>query len=80
MPMLMLGLLLLALKAGGWVQLGWPWVLSPFGLALLWWWWADWSGYTQRQAMRKDQARREARLAKARAQLRADSDVGSRGK
>jgi small Trp-rich protein len=29
----------------------WSWwiVLSPFGLAVVWWAWADWSGYTKKQ-------------------------------
>jgi small Trp-rich protein len=43
-----------------WVEMG-----LPFGLAVLWWFWADTSGWTQRKAMEKVDARREARRQKA---------------
>ena len=45
----------------------WSWwmVLAPFGLAVLWWAWADWSGYTKRKAMQKEDAKKAARIAKA---------------
>ena len=65
MYLLGLGLLLLALK---FLALGpvatWSWwlVLAPFGLAVLWWAWADAYGYTRRQVMRREQARRQARI------------------
>ncbi len=55
-----LGLLLVLLK---WAEFGvvasWSWwaVLSPFGVAVLWWAWADASGYTKRQQMRKIEER-----------------------
>ena len=67
MAFILLGVLLLVLKLGGWVQFNkdevWAWaiVLSPFGLAALWWWWADSSGLTQRQAMDALDAKKEAR-------------------
>ena len=65
MYLLGLGLLLLALKffALGAVA-AWSWwlVLTPFGLAVLWWAWADAYGYTRRQVMRREQARRQARI------------------
>ncbi|TSE25049.1 small Trp-rich protein [Tepidimonas sediminis] len=73
MVALVIGVILLGLKLAGvsWVAgLGWHWVLAPFGLAALWWWWADWSGYTRRKAMEKEEARKAARLARARANLR----------
>ena len=60
-----LGLLLLVMK---YLEFGvvaaWDWwvVLSPFALAVLWWTWADWSGYTKRKAMEKDDARRQSRI------------------
>ena len=44
-------------------------VLSPFLLAVLWWTWADNSGYTKRQAHRKEELRREERQAKQRANI-----------
>ena len=47
---------------------GWDWwiVLSPFGLTVLWWAWADWSGYTKKQVMDRENERRQARIDKNR--------------
>lgn len=65
MYLLGLGLVLLALKylevgpVAGWA---WWFVLLPFGLAVLWWAWADASGYTKKQAMARENARRNARI------------------
>lgn len=63
MYLLGLGVVLLLLK---YLEFGvvteWPWwvVLAPFGLAVLWWFWADKSGYTKRKAVEKmDQKKRE---------------------
>ena len=41
----------------------WSWwtVFTPFGLAMAWWAWADWSGYTKKKAMEVEQARVKAR-------------------
>jgi small Trp-rich protein len=67
-----LGLILLALK---YLAIGpvaeWPWwgVLAPFGLAAAWWTWADWSGYTKRRAVERENARKKARIDKQRDQL-----------
>ena len=64
-----IGIVLLALK---YLEIGqvatWDWwfVLSPFGLAVVWWAWADWSGYTKQKAMDKENARRQARIDKSR--------------
>ena len=69
MYLLGLGLVLLVMK---YLEIGsvtnWDWwlVLAPFGLAVLWWTWADWSGYTKRTAMERDDARRQARVDKTR--------------
>jgi len=69
MILLGLGIVLLALW---YLEIGpvalWPWyvVLSPFGLAVLWWAWADWSGYTKRKAMEKEDAKKQARIDKSR--------------
>ncbi|WP_298928672.1 TIGR04438 family Trp-rich protein [uncultured Ramlibacter sp.] len=69
MYLLGLGIVLLALW---YLEIGpvalWPWyvVLSPFGLAMLWWAWADWSGYTKKKAMEKEDARKKARIEKSR--------------
>jgi small Trp-rich protein len=65
MYLLGLGLVLLLLK---WAEFGpaagWAWwvVLAPFGLAILWWAWADASGYTKRKAMEREAARKAARI------------------
>ncbi|MGC1172939.1 TIGR04438 family Trp-rich protein [Polaromonas sp.] len=47
---------------------GWPWwvVLAPFGLAVLWWWWADKSGYTEKKAMEKMEKRKQSRIERQR--------------
>ena len=68
MYFLILGVILLLLK---YLEIGpvaaWSWwtVLAPFGLAALWWAWADWSGYTKRKAMEKEDAKKIARINKA---------------
>lgn len=67
-----LGIVLAALK---YLEIGplaaWSWwlVLAPFGLAMAWWAWADWSGYTKRKVMEKEDARRQARIDKSRAAM-----------
>jgi small Trp-rich protein len=67
-----LGIILLLLK---YLEIGapaaWPWwvVLSPFALAAAWWTFADWSGYTKRKAVERENARKQARVDKAREQL-----------
>jgi len=67
-----IGILLLALK---YLEMGpvaaWSWwvVLSPFALAVVWWAWADWSGYTKKKAVEKENARRQARIDKSRASM-----------
>jgi small Trp-rich protein len=42
----------------------WPWwgVLAPFALAMVWWAWADSSGYTKRKVVEKENRRKSARL------------------
>ena len=72
MYLLGLGLVLLALK---YLEIGpvaaweWWWVLSPFAAAVAWWAWADWSGYTKKKVMQKEDARRQARIDKSRETL-----------
>jgi small Trp-rich protein len=69
MYLLGLGLVLLALK---YLEIGavaaWDWwvVLLPFGLTVLWWAWADASGYTKRKSMDRENAKRQARIDKNR--------------
>ncbi len=64
-----IGLLLMVLK---YMEIGpvatWAWwmVLTPFGLAVLWWAWADGTGYTKRKAVERENARKQARIDKNR--------------
>ncbi len=71
-----LGLLLLAMKyqAMGPVA-NWSWwvVLLPFGLAVVWWSWADSSGYTKRKAMQREDRRRDKRRERTKMALEADA-------
>jgi small Trp-rich protein len=65
---LVTGVLLLVLKlseVSPVVNLSWWWVFTPFGLAVLWWAWADSMGYTQKAEMDKLQERKESRRRKA---------------
>lgn len=62
---LILGILLVALKyleIGPVAQWSWWWVLSPFAVTLLWWAWADMTGYTKRKAMEKMDERKKERI------------------
>ena len=67
MYLLGLGIVLLLLK---WQGIGfvadwsWWWVLSPFLGAVLWWGWADSTGYTKRKAMEKVEKRKQDRVNK----------------
>lgn len=49
----------------------WDWwiVLSPFGLAVAWWAWADSSGYTKSQEEKKMEKRKQERINKSREAL-----------
>ena len=68
-----LGLILLGLK---WLVISvfasWDWwlVLSPFLLAVLWWSWADQSGYSKKKESEKMDQRKRDRIEKSRAALR----------
>ena len=69
MYFLILGLAMLAMK---YLEFGpvadWSWwiVMSPFALAVLWWAWADKTGYTKRIEMEKMDKRKQDRLDKQR--------------
>jgi small Trp-rich protein len=69
---LLLGLLGVAFKyfEVGMVA-GWSWwiVLSPFALALAWWAWADSSGYTRRKVIEREEARKQARIDRQKANM-----------
>lgn len=60
-----LGLLLVVLKLQELTVVAtWPWwgVLTPFGLAAAWWSWADYSGYTKRKVVERENQRVKARV------------------
>ena len=46
----------------------WPWyvVLSPFLMAVVWWAYADFSGYSKKKAVERENARKKARIEKSR--------------
>jgi len=63
-----LGVLLLVMNLANIGPVGaWTWeddwwlMLAPFGLAVVWWAWADATGWNKRRAMEKIDARREER-------------------
>ena len=72
MYLLVLGIILLAMK---YLEFGpvaeWSWwvVLSPFALAVVWWTWADQTGYTKRKAVERENERKQARIDRSREQL-----------
>ncbi len=62
-----IGCLLLILKVlelGPVAQLSWWWVMLPFALAVVWWYWADASGYTKRKASEDFDKKRDERRAR----------------
>lgn len=72
MWLLMIGLLGVALKlldVSFVASLSWWIVLIPFALAVVWWTWADASGYTKRKVMEKEEARRQDRIDRKRSRL-----------
>lgn len=68
MYMVILGVLLLIMKIGQFGPVAnWSWflVLAPFGIAVVWWAWADSSGLTKRREIQKMEDRKKARRAKS---------------
>ena len=68
MLFLVMGVLAVLLKWAGIEPVAsssWLLVLSPFGLAVAWWAWADGTGYTQRKAMQRMDEKKAARREKA---------------
>lgn len=61
--------LLKYLEVGFVAELNWLAVLSPFALALVWWAWADASGYTARKAMEREDRRKQERIDRQKSQL-----------
>lgn len=67
MYLLGLGLVFLVMKYIGIAPVAsWDWwiILLPFGLAVIWWAWADTTGYTKKKAMERENARRQERIDK----------------
>ena len=72
MYLLFLGIALMLMKYlefGVVAEWDWWWVLSPFALAVVWWIWADTTGYTKRRAMDRMDEKKKARLEKQRESL-----------
>ena len=72
MYMLVLGIVLVLLKyaeVGPVAAWSWWWILAPFALAVLWWAWADATGYTKRRAMEKMDQRKKDRIDKSKEAL-----------
>lgn len=68
MPMVIVGVLLLVAKLaefGPFATWSWWIILAPFLIAILWWQFADSTGWTQRRAMEKMERRKEERREKA---------------
>jgi small Trp-rich protein len=62
-----LGVLLVAMKVADFgfpAQWAWWWVLSPFGLAFVWWIWSDSMGLTKKREMDKMEAKKADRRRK----------------
>ena len=67
MYLLGLGVFLLLFKyleIGPMANWSWWFILAPFGLAVLWWAWADSTGYTKRKVMERENARKAERIDK----------------
>ena len=75
-----LGAILKYLEIGPVAQWSWWVVLIPFGLALAWWAWADWSGYTKRKVIERENARKQARIDRQRSNLGLLSSKSNRAK
>jgi small Trp-rich protein len=68
MYLVILGVLLLAAKVAEWgplAQLSWWWVAAPFAGAVLWWHFADVSGWTKRREMNRMEERKVQRRQRA---------------
>jgi len=76
MPLIIVGLILIAARWLGWGPLAdvdWWWFLVPFGMAAAWWAVADATGLTQRRAMQKMDDRKTQRRDRQMAQLGLDT-------
>ena len=64
-----LGVLLKYFEVGPVAQWSWWYVLIPFALALAWWSFADWSGYTKRKVVERENERKQERIDRQRSQM-----------
>jgi small Trp-rich protein len=64
-----LGVLLKYFEVGPVAQWSWWMVLIPFPLAMAWWAWADWSGYTKRKVVEREEERKQERIDLQRSQM-----------
>ena len=62
----LLGLVLKYLEIGPVAALSWWVLLTPFALAVVWWAWADSTGYTKKKEMDKMDLRKQVRIEKQR--------------
>ena len=72
MWMLVIGIAFMLMKYlefGPVAEWEWWWVLSPFGAAVVWWAYADWSGYTKSKAVQRENEKKQARIDKSREAL-----------
>lgn len=72
MYFLLIGIAALVMKYlefGPVASLPWWAVLSPFGMAVVWWAWADSSGYSKRVEMDLMEKRKQDRLERQRTQM-----------
>lgn len=64
-----LGVILKYFEIGPVGQWSWWIVLIPFPLAMAWWSYADWSGYTKRKVVERENERKQERIDRQRSQL-----------
>ena len=62
----LVGLVLKYLEIGPVAALSWWVLLIPFALAVVWWAWADSTGYTKKKEMNKMDLRKKERIEKQR--------------
>jgi small Trp-rich protein len=82
MVFVVLGVILLAMWLAGMGPVGaWPWwaVFWPFAVAVLWWWFADTSGWTKRREVNKMEEKKRQRRIDALDKLGMDAK-GRRGR
>ncbi len=65
----LVGLVLKYLEIGPVAALNWWVLLIPFALAVVWWAWADATGYTKKKEMSKMDLRKQERIEKQRAAM-----------